>query len=140
MGATQYFTKAAEHGNPEGQFNLGAMHIAGLGMPRDHSKAVHFFTLAAQQGHIIALYNLGLMHLNGMGTPRSCQVAVQLLKNVAERGPLTSALANATTALGHAETEHALNLYELAGEVGFEIAQDNAAFLLDSHEGLPEGD
>jgi len=65
---------------------------------------------------------------------------VQLLKNVAERGPLTSSLANATTALGHSETEHALKLYELAGEVGFEIAQDNAAFLLNSHEGLPEGD
>merc|ERR1711871_843866 len=118
MGATQYFTKAAEHGNPEGQFNLGAMQIAGLGMNRDHSKAVHFFTLAAQQGHIIALYNLGLMHLNGMGTPRSCQVAVQLLKNVAERGPWVSILSNATNVLSKGKTANALAQFELAGEIG----------------------
>jgi len=134
--AKQYFTQAAENGNPEAQFNLGAMQIAGLGMKRDHSKAVHHFTLAAQQGHIIALYNLGLMHLNGMGTPRSCQVAVQLLKNVAERGPWVSALTNATTALSRGEVGHAIKLYELAGEIGFEIGQANAAFLLDRHTGL----
>jgi TPR repeat protein len=138
--ANQYFTQAAESGNPEAQFNLGAMQIAGLGMKRDHSKAVHYFTLAAQQGHIIALYNLGLMHLNGMGTPRSCQVAVQLLKSVAERGPLTSSLTNATSALAEEQVEHALKLFELSGEVGFEIAQANAAWILDSHEGLPEGE
>jgi len=137
MGAVTFFTKAAEHGNPEGQFNLGAMHIAGLGMPRDHSKAVHFFTLAAQQGHIIALYNLGLMHLNGMGTPRSCQVAVQLLKNVAERGPWVSILTNATNVLSKGKTVHALAQFELAGEIGIEIAQSNAAWLLDQHQGLP---
>jgi len=138
--ATTYFTQAAEAGNPEAQFNLGALHIAGLGMKRDHTKAVHYFSLAAQQGHIIALYNLGLMHLNGMGTPKSCQVAVQLLKNVAERGPLTSALSNATTSLGKGATEHALKLFELSGELGFEIGQANAAWLLDHHEGLPGGE
>lgn len=75
-----------------------------------------------------------------MGTPRSCQVAVQLLKSVAERGPLTSVLTNATTALAESQVEHGLKLFEFAGEVGFEIGQANAAWILDSHEGLPEGD
>ena len=66
--AITYFTQAAEAGNPEGQFNIGAMQvidlqlagefslaevvrvqIGGLGVKRDHTKAVQFFTLAAQQ-------------------------------------------------------------------------------------------
>jgi len=131
--AITYFTQAAEAGNPEGQFNIGAMQIGGLGVKRDHTKAVQFFTLAAQQGHMVALYNLGLMHLNGLGTPRSCPVAVQILKGVAERGPWASMLANATNQLALGNVAQALAQFELMGEVGFEVAQSNAAFILDEH-------
>lgn len=129
--AITYFTQAAEAGNPEGQFNLGALQIGGLGVKRDHTKAVQYFTLAAQQGHMVALYNLGLMHLHGLGTPRSCPVAVQILKGVAERGPWASILANATAQLSSGKISNALSMFELAGELGYEIAQSNAAYILD---------
>eukprot|EP00656_Telonema_subtile_P047194 TRINITY_DN5406_c0_g1_i1.p1 TRINITY_DN5406_c0_g1~~TRINITY_DN5406_c0_g1_i1.p1 ORF type:complete len:464 (-),score=130.15 TRINITY_DN5406_c0_g1_i1:265-1656(-) len=139
--ANKYFTEAAEGGSPEAQFNMGAMQIGGLGTTRDHTKAVQYFTLAAQQGHLVALYNLGLMHLNGLGTPRSCPTAVQILKGVAERGPWAGILSNATSQLASGRVRHALALYELAAETGFEIAQSNAAFILDEMaEQIPQMD
>ncbi|EOD32811.1 hypothetical protein EMIHUDRAFT_112149 [Emiliania huxleyi CCMP1516] len=73
--ALQLFQKA--------QFNLGAMHIAGLGA---HDKALHHFTLSAHQGHTLALYNLGQMHLNGLGTAASCPAPLQLYASLAEGG------------------------------------------------------
>ena len=90
---------AADKGNAEAQFNLGAMHIAGLGVRKQYDKALHYFTLSAHQGHTLALYNLGQMHLNGLGAQRSCPVAVQFLKAVAERGPWGAQLERAHTML-----------------------------------------
>ena len=69
--ALDYFKAAADRGNAEAQFNLGAMHIGGMGIKKAYDKALHYFTLSAHQGHTLALYNLAQMHLNGLGTPRS---------------------------------------------------------------------
>ena len=126
---------AGRSGNAEAQFNLGAMHIAGLGVRKQYDKALHYFTLSAHQGHTLALYNLGQMHLNGLGAPKSCPVAVQFLKAVAERGPWGTQLERAHTALQDGDLEGPLQMYAALAEGGYEVAQSNVAFLLDQHGG-----
>ena len=126
---------AGRSGNAEAQFNLGAMHIAGLGVRKQYDKALHYFTLSAHQGHTLALYNLGQMHLNGLGAPKSCPVAVQFLKAVAERGPWGTQLERAHTALQDGDLAGPLQMYAALAEGGYEVAQSNVAFLLDQHGG-----
>jgi len=131
--ALEHFRAAADKGNPEAQFNLGAMYIGGMGVKRAYDKALHYFTLAAHQGHTLALYNLGQMHLNGLGTQQSCSVAVQFLKAVAERGEWTAALERAHRAFAHdGDSAPALLLYAQLAEGGIEVAQANAAHVIDS--------
>ena len=76
--ALEYFKAAAERGNADAQFNLGAMYIGGKGVKLSYERALHFFTLSAHQGHTLATYNLAQLHLNGLGTPRSCTVGAQV--------------------------------------------------------------
>merc|ERR1719198_1455333 len=109
--ALEYFKAAAERGNAEAQFNLGAMYIGGMGVRKAHDKALHYFTLSAHQGHTLALYNLGQMHLNGLAAPRSCPIGVQFLKAVAERGPWSAMLEEAHAALQSGGAEVPLQIY-----------------------------
>ena len=140
--ALELFKSAAERGNAEAQFNLGAMYIGGMGVRKAYDKALHYFTLSAHQGHTLALYNLGQMHLNGLGAPRSCPVGAQFLKAVAERGDWAYLLEEAHASLDHphtADSAVSLHVYAHLAEGGFELAQANVAFLLDQqHTHEPE--
>jgi len=49
--AAEWFSKAAEQGNVDAQYNLGRMYGAGQGVPQDRSKALELFHKAAAQGH-----------------------------------------------------------------------------------------
>jgi TPR repeat protein len=71
------------------------------------------------------------MHLHGMGTPQSCAIAVRLLKTVAERGEWASILKEAHGDYMRGFDRKALMLYMQAAEEGFEVAQNNAAWLLE---------
>ena len=48
--AVKWFRKAAEQGDAEAQFNLGAMYAKGEGVPEDYVRAFAWFNLAAAQG------------------------------------------------------------------------------------------
>lgn len=125
-------------------------------MKRDFKLANKYFNLASQSGHVLAYYNLGQMHALGLGMMRSCPTAVevngplsplsidilnicffrfaQLFKNVAERGKWSDHLM-----LGHQEYkayrfDDAFMQYALTSELGYEVGQSNAAFLLDRGE------
>lgn len=115
-GCTEYFKAAAERGNADAQFNLGAMYVGGLGVRKAYDKALHHFTLSAHQGHTLALYNLGQMHLSGLGAPRSCPVGAQFLKAVAERGPWGSLLEEAHAALQSGDAAVPLQIYAVLAE------------------------
>lgn len=205
----QFFTKAAELGDPVGQSGLGLMYLQGLGIPKDAMKALSYFTqaadqgwvdgqlqlgymyfckiyllhflhksilikffsdgngvkvdfklamkyfnLASQSGHVLAYYNLGLMHALGMGMLRSCPAAVevfiyllsiciniyfmkyviQFFKNVAERGRWGEKLMHAYHDYKAYRMDESYMQYSFLGEVGYEVAQSNAAFLLDRSE------
>ncbi|KAG2498098.1 hypothetical protein HYH03_003856 [Edaphochlamys debaryana] len=134
--AFQYFSKAAEQlhsdARPDALFYMGVMHLRGYGVRRKSvQRALSYFTLAAHAGHSLAQYNAAVMHLAGKGTPRNCKPAVSLLKALAEKGP-----AAASVQLGH---EHffrgrysmALLSYLRAADLGIEVAQSNAAWMLE---------
>jgi TPR repeat protein len=68
--AVQWFTKAAEQGNAQAQYNLGVCYLYGEGVIKDKSKAVQWFTKAAEQGDARAQYNLALCYAKGKGVVR----------------------------------------------------------------------
>lgn len=98
----------------------------------------------------MAVYSLAEMHAEGKGVKRSCPLAVdvralcilvllnllfyyflQLFKNVAERGKWTQLLSEAQKLYAAEDTTAALVIYLLLAEMGIEVAQSNAAYILE---------
>lgn len=132
--ALKYFTQAADQGWVDGQLQLGNMYYSGIGVKRDFKLANKYFNLASQSGHVLAFYNLGQMHASGVGMMRSCPTAVELFKNVAERGKWAERLMVAYQDYRAYKFDEAFMQYSLLAELGYEVAQSNAAFLLDRSE------
>src|SRR5690348_14509301 len=116
MWYDRWFKRAADQGNPDAQFNLGAMYYAGMGVSKNQATALSYFQQAAHHGHTRAIYNLAQMHLNGLGTLRSCALAVKLLKTVAERGNWADVLGDAHRRFLKGQPEFAWLLYARAAE------------------------
>ncbi|XP_053331436.1 protein sel-1 homolog 1 isoform X2 [Spea bombifrons] len=129
--ALKYFQKAAEQGWVDGQLQLGSMYYNGVGVKRDYKQALKYFNLASQGGHILAFYNLAQMHATGTGVMRSCHTAVELFKNVCERGRWSERLMTAYNSYKNGNADAAIVQYLLLAEQGYEVAQSNAAFILD---------
>ena len=56
--AAEWFTKAAEQGHAEAQYNLGFCYENGKGVPQDNEKAVEWYEKAAEQGYDDAIKKL----------------------------------------------------------------------------------
>ncbi|XP_037293974.1 protein sel-1 homolog 1 isoform X2 [Manduca sexta] len=132
--AFKYFTMAANQGWVEGQLHLGFMYFGGIGVARDFKQANKYFSLASQSGHVLALYHLGQMHAQGLGVMMSCTTAVELFKNVCERGSWGARLMLAHAAQRARDSDSSFLQYLALAERGYEVAQSNAAFLLDNGE------
>uniref|UniRef100_A0A182JM41 Uncharacterized protein n=1 Tax=Anopheles atroparvus TaxID=41427 RepID=A0A182JM41_ANOAO len=134
LKALKYFAKAADQGWVDGQLQLGNMYYTGIGVQRDFKLAIKYFSLASQSGHVLAFYNLGQMHAIGLGMIRSCPTAVELFKNVAERGKWADRLMSGYQDYRSYRFEESFMEYALLSEMGYEVAQSNAGFLLDREE------
>ncbi|KAB7498734.1 Protein sel-1-like protein 1 [Armadillidium nasatum] len=132
--ALKYFSLAAKQAWVDGQLQLGNMYFAGLGVRRDYKMAIKYFNLASQSGHILAFYNLAQMQASGTGMIRSCHTSVELFKNVAERGKWGELLMEAHSLYWNGRHTESLATYMLLAELGYEVAQSNAAFILDRHD------
>ena len=153
--AFEHISAAADAGSPEAQFLLGGLYARGVfgkdaptsvdaetgekayARPkrRDHAKAFYNFNLAAAQGHATATYNLAIMQLSGaLGLPQTCKSACLLLKGLAERGPWAGGGEEARAALAAGRKRAGLVRYMKTAEAGVEVAQANAAFVLDRAE------
>jgi SEL-1, putative (fragment) len=132
--AFKYFSQAASQGWVDGQLQLGVMYYKGLGVQKDYKAAIKYFTMASQSGHVLGFYNLAQIHATGTGTLRSCGTAVELFKNVAERGHWGLMLMSAYTDYKEGRITEAFIKYSFMAELGYEIAQTNAAFILDRQE------
>ena len=84
--ALRWLKKAAEAGEPNGQYNLAAMYMQGLGLPKDDAEAAKWMSRAAEQGSVDGQFGLGAMYAHGTGVPRDLSEAVRWYRKAAEQG------------------------------------------------------
>lgn len=131
--AKEYFDKAAENEEPGGFYNLGVMYLKGLGVKRDLKIATKYFALAANAGQPKAFYQLAKMFHTGVGLKKNLHMATALYKLVAERGPWSSLSRWALESYLKGDIGKAFLLYSRMAEIGYEVAQSNAAWILDKY-------
>jgi len=68
--AVRWFRKAADQGDPDGQYRLGSAYASGVGVREDKSEAAKWYLKAAEQGLTIAQYMLGHAYETGEGVPK----------------------------------------------------------------------
>ena len=62
------YSQAAQSGDSEAQFYMGALYSSGVGRPRSDEEAFRWFSRAADQGHSHAMLVLGGLYAIGRGT------------------------------------------------------------------------
>ncbi|CAN0310521.1 unnamed protein product, partial [Ectocarpus fasciculatus] len=157
--AFDYFEQARredkEKQNPDILFNLGMMYLSNTveldlgGMTttiisgeesvtlsaKDSKKALGHLTAAAAMGHVEAMFQAAVLQADEEEEPLTtsrCQSAVNLFKNVVERGPWMDNMQAALRRATAGDYGGALVLYSRLAEIGFEVAQSNAAWLLEA--------
>ncbi|KAK1170532.1 hypothetical protein AOXY_G7420 [Acipenser oxyrinchus oxyrinchus] len=131
--ALRYMKKAAEKDWMDGIFHLGVIYLFGFGVPRDLKVASRYFAFASKHGHHLSHYYLAEMYATGKGAQRSCDIAVKLYMEVCKLGSWSEMFLSAYFAYKEGDMDSALVQYLLLGEMGFEEAQSNAAYLLESN-------
>ncbi|GMH46075.1 hypothetical protein BSKO_14039 [Bryopsis sp. KO-2023] len=129
--AFRHFNKAAEVGHAEAQFHLGVMYLKGLHTRASPMKAMAFFSAAGHGGHLLAMYNLAMMQISGTGVDPNCASALKLLKQVAEKGPWCNVLQEGHDRFAKGDYTLALLAYLRAAQMGLELGQSNAAWMLE---------
>ena len=90
--AAAYYRKAAEQGEPEGEYGLGSMYASGEGMKRDLGEARKWIPRAAEKGHAAAINSLAQAYLSGeLGideTQRTGAEALRWVRRAADSGYL----------------------------------------------------
>lgn len=131
--AKEYFEKAADNEEPGGHYNLGVLYLKGIGVKRDVKAACKYFITAANAGQPKAFYQLGKMFQTGVALRKNLLMATALYKLVAERGPWSSLSRWALESYLKGEVGKAFLLYSRMAELGYEVAQSNAAWILDKY-------
>ncbi|KAK1431488.1 hypothetical protein QVD17_07947 [Tagetes erecta] len=131
--AKEYFEKAADDDEAGGHYNLGVMYLKGVGVKKDVKLACRHFIIAANSGEPIALYQLAKMFHTGVGLKKNPLMATSLYKIVAEKGPWSSLSRWALESYLKGEIGKAFLLYSRMAELGYEVAQSNAAWILDKY-------
>lgn len=130
--AFELFRVSAEQDFGPAQVQMGQLYLD-QGGPEDVRIANNMFELAARLGNIESHYYLAEIVYHGLGRERSCGMALTYYKSVAEKADLLlSSLNEANDAYDSGESELALLEYLMAAEQGYERAQTNVAYLLDT--------
>ncbi|CAK4086838.1 unnamed protein product [Aphanomyces euteiches] len=138
--AITLFRTAAKQGNADAFYNLGLLALQGALQPDqspDFDAAYGYFQVAAQHGHTLSMHKVGHMTMNGIGVARSCRTALDYMKTVAERGRWEQELRRAYQAYTNGEYTTAFRQYVVLAEQGYEVAQHNAAWMLEEQLGMP---
>eukprot|EP00752_Nemacystus_decipiens_P006865 g6166.t1 len=146
--AMEFFLKAQDEDkdkqNSDVLFNMGLLYLTGnedvridgemVYSGRDAQKALTYLNAAANMGHVEAMFQAALLYADGEEplTISRCTSAVKLMKNVVERGPWMENMRAALRRATAGDYGGALVLYSRLAEIGFEVAQSNAAWLLDA--------
>ena len=89
--AAYWYERAAGHGSPEAQNQIGYFYQAGIGVPKDAKRAFHWYQLAAVSGFAKAKVNLAVAYLRGIGVQQNDEVAVRLFNQAFQDGNGTAA-------------------------------------------------
>jgi hypothetical protein len=65
--ARSWYSKAANQGYTDAEYNLGILYHNGDGVTKDHREAARWYRLAAEKGNAKAQFNLALMYYRGEG-------------------------------------------------------------------------
>ena len=129
--AMKYFIKAAEKDLPDAQYNI-AMMLKEVAPTVGMAKMINYLQMAARKGHLLALFELGKMNMIGMEHSNTCSVAVAYFKSVAEQDDeMGKLIDDAFNDYHGGRVQAALIKYLFAAQMGDEVAQYNAAILLD---------
>jgi TPR repeat protein len=77
--AVAWYRRAAESGNPLGEYNLADMYLEGKGVSQNDREAVQWFQKAAEQGHTGACIKLAYMYAQGRGVKINLEYAYTLV-------------------------------------------------------------
>lgn len=80
------YTRKAEEGDVDAQYNLGIIYYHGEGVPKDYEEALSWFHKAAEQDDADAQYNLGFMYGRGEGIEKSHAQSAAWFKRAADQG------------------------------------------------------
>lgn len=132
--AAQWYKRAAELGDIEGQFAYGVILAEGRGVQKDRNGAAEMFERAARTGHAAANYNLGLLFLKGDGKPENPYRAAMHIRYAAEKGIAAAQYDMATLHQAGAGVPHdaveTSRWLKAAADQGMAIAQYEYAVLL----------
>ena len=81
--AFKQFKTAAEAGDPQGESNLAALYMQGLGVKLDYSKAIYWLKQAIDKNNKIAYNNLAYLYMSGKGVKKNMSKALRLYKKSA---------------------------------------------------------
>ncbi|EHA98011.1 sel-1-like protein 2 [Heterocephalus glaber] len=138
--AIQLYEFLAKEGSYKAQNALGFLSSYGIGMeydqakmylegnaaaPQNNATAFKYFSMAANKGNAIGLHGLGLLYFYGKGVP-------VLYKGVCELGHWAEKFLTAYFAYNDGDIDSSLVQYALLAEMGYEVAQSNSVFILES--------
>jgi TPR repeat protein len=136
--AIKYYIAASNKGNPDAQTNLGNILLESTHVENKVS-AFNLFQQASKAGNIVASFKLANIYQSGEIIPEQCVFAASLYKTIAERASYYDHLfEEAKLDLRQNNYNAALLKYLILSEQGYEMAQSNAAYLID--EGLASTD
>ena len=79
--AALWYRKAAEQGNAEAQYDLGALYVKGQGVPQDYAQAALWYRKAAEQGDAEAQWRLGGLYYEGPGRAPGLRRSLLLVRS-----------------------------------------------------------
>jgi SEL1 protein len=131
--AAKHFRRAADLRHADAAYHIGMMYWQGKGVAQNTDEAFRYFQIGAQDGQLQCRFTLGLIILDGKyPTPRpDCESGVSYLKAVSEAGEWNTLLGLAADEIDARRPFGALYRELQAASAGIEVAQFNAAMLLD---------
>jgi SEL1 protein len=131
LRAFEYFNAASKQEFAPAMIALGKMYLD----QGEEAHAARYFESASRQGQIEAHYYIAELFNKGITRERSCSMATAYYKSVVEKAEIVhSSILEAIQAYETGDYDTALIDFMMAAEQGYEQAQANVAYLLDTQK------
>jgi len=139
--------RAAEEGDAQAQFDLGAMYVKGNGVAKNYTEAEKWFRKAAEQGNAKAQSMVGAMYYDGQGgVAQDYTEAMKWYRKAAEQGLAQAQFTlgvmydnNQGVAQNDAEADaEAVKWYRKAAEQGLVQAQRRLGYMYKYSKGVAQ--